>query len=86
MEPLSKTLDLNYLQKKLNAVRKSCTTPEQKAAYYNYVQLYRNWLARYNNNFGYHVKIDFVKLIGTSLLLAISGVTVMLYLIYLINR
>lgn len=77
----AKTLDLNYLQKKLNSVRKSCVTPEQKATYRNYAQLYRNWLARYNNDFGYQFRVDMTMLILSGLGIAILLVTAGLILI-----
>lgn len=81
MEAKTQTIDLNYLQKKLNSVRKSCVTPEQKAAYKQYVQLYRNWMGRYNNEFGYRVKVDFMLMMLSGACIAILLVTIILMLI-----
>lgn len=81
MEAKTQTIDLNYLQKKLNSVRKSCVTPEQKATYRNYAQLYRNWLARYNNDFGYQFRVNITMLVGIGLVIAVLLVTAGLMLI-----
>lgn len=79
----AKTMDLNYLQKKISRVRKSCVTPQQKEAYYRYVKLYRELLTRYNNDFGYQVRFDFKLLVITSLLIALGIVVLGLYLSHL---
>lgn len=77
----TKTMDLNYLQKKMNQVRKSCVTPEHKAAYAQYVQLYRNMLARYNKDFHYRFRVDMIMLFVTGGLIALLLVTAALMLL-----
>lgn len=86
METKSQVMDLNYLQRKVNQVRKSCVTPEQKGNYYRYAKLYRDWMKRYNNDLGYQIRVDLVMLIASSFLVALLlAMTSLFWLAKLIN-
>jgi len=71
----TKAIDFNAVQLKLSKVRKSCVTPEQKSVYRRYAQLYRNLIAKYNNDYQYAIRIDAMMLLVTSALLAAIAVT-----------
>jgi hypothetical protein len=62
--------ELNFLQNKVSKVRKSCVTPEQKSTYQRYAELYRERIARYNDDFRYRLRVDAIAMAITSFLVA----------------
>lgn len=71
---------ITQLQRKVNSVAKSCVTPEQKASARRFYQLYKAKLKRYNEDFGYQVKVDMLMLTVISLIIAMGAGVTVLYL------
>lgn len=72
---------ITQLQRKVNSVGKSCVTPEQKASARRFYQLYKAELKRYNEDFGYQVKVDSILLALTSLVIMSGLATVVMMLL-----
>lgn len=71
---------ITQLQRKVNSVAKSCVTPEQKASARRFYHLYKAVLKRYNEDFGYQVKVDMIMLTLISLIIAMGAGLTVLYL------
>ena len=71
---------ITQLQRKVNSVAKSCVTPEQKASARRFYHLYKAVLKRYNEDFGYRVKVDMLMLTVISLIIALGAGVTVLYL------
>lgn len=71
------TQTINMIQDKVNRVRKSCVTPEQKQSFKRYKQLYLDMMARYEGDFQYQMKVDSIMFTSTGFFIGVVVGTVL---------